>query len=305
MANADVENSSSYSAFERFLIWFLIPFVFTAVLLGVLLTIFGYDIKGDVLKAAEKIPGLSKVLPAPKTNADSKTAANSQQQTEDKAQSQDQMSALVNQKLAEKDAELQKAEEAIRQRDQTIKDLQAKSSSLDDKVKQKTQSDDEYATQIQQLASLYAKMNPSKSAPIIENLTPQEQVLVLSMMKQDDRVKILEKMDAKKAADASIMLKDQVSVKDREIAALQERLKQNEAANKSTQKLSKDDLGSTFANMTPKSSATVLLEMQNSNPDKVISILSSMDSQGRSKIIAAMADISKETAALISARLAQ
>jgi hypothetical protein len=57
--------------------------------------------------------------------------------------------------------------------------------------------------------------------------------------------------------------------------------------------------------MVPKSAANVLLEMQNNNPDKVISILSSMDSAGRSKIITAIAEQSKETAALISARLVQ
>jgi len=57
--------------------------------------------------------------------------------------------------------------------------------------------------------------------------------------------------------------------------------------------------------MTPKSASIVLLEMQNNNPDKVLSILSSMDNQGRSKILTAMSETSKETAALISARLVQ
>lgn len=305
MADVDVENSSSYSAFERFLIWFLIPFVFTSVLLGVLLMIFDSDIKNDVLKTINKIPYVSKVIPGPKTKEEPKPAAKTEQQPE-AAQSLEEQLAQANQKLAEKESELQKAEAVILQRDQTIKDLQAKNGELDDKFKQKTQSDEEYTNQIQQLAGLYAKMNPSKAAPIMENLTPQEQTLVLGMMKQDDRVRILEKMDPKKAADASIMLKDQVTVRDRELAALQERLKQlNGSDAKSNAKLSKDDLGSTFANMTPKSAATVLLEMQNSNPEKVISILSSMDSQGRSKIITAMSDLSKETAALISARLAQ
>ncbi|TBL77729.1 hypothetical protein [Paenibacillus thalictri] len=310
MANADAENSSSYSAFERFLIWFLIPFVFTSVLLGVLLTIFDYDVKNDVLKTVGKIPFVGKVIPSAYTKSDapaSTAATKAQPQDEETSnKAQEQLLATANQKLAEKDAELQKAEADIMQRDQTIKELQNQKSSLDEQMKQKAQKDEEYSAQIQQLASMYAKMNPSKSAPIMENLTPSEQVLVLGMMKQDDRVKILEKMDPKKAAEASIMLKDQVSAKDRELAALQERLKQmNGADTKAATKLTKDDLGSTFANMTPKSAATVLLEMQNNSPDKVISILSSMDSAGRSKIITAMSEQSKETAALISARLAQ
>lgn len=309
MAKADSEQATSYGAMERFLIWFLIPFVFTAVLLGVLLTIFDYDVMNSALRAASKIPVVKNLVPAAKTDAQgaqtpANGAAGGNQGTTPASEEQSKQEA--EQQLVKTEQELQKAEMAIQERDQTIKDLQVKNSTLQEQTKTKTQSEEEYTAQIQQLASMYAKMSPSKSAPIMENLTPKEQVLVLSMMKTDDRVKILEKMDPKKAADASMALKDQISVKDTEIAALQERLKQaTTPTTQPTKTLTKDDLGTTFSNMTPKSAATVLMEMQNTNPDKVISILSSMDSAGRSKIIAAISDQSKEMAALISARLVQ
>ncbi|GMX62161.1 hypothetical protein Elgi_19650 [Paenibacillus elgii] len=307
MANTDTEQSSSYGAMERFLIWFLIPFVFTAVLLGVLLTIFDYDVMNNVLRAANKIPIVNSIIPDPKTKetADKPETAQSAG-AESSAPAQDNANAGTTAKLQELEQALKKAEASLQQRDETIKELQLKNSTLEESAKSKTLSDEEYAHQIQQLATMYAKMSPSKSAPIMENLTSKELVLVLGMMKPDERVKVLEKMDPKKAADASILLKDQTNVRDTEIAALQERLK--ELASQSKQpadKLSKDDLGSTFSNMTPKSAATVLMEMQKSNPDKVISILSSMDSGGRSRILAAISDQSKETAALISARLVQ
>ncbi|OXM84670.1 magnesium transporter MgtE N-terminal domain-containing protein [Paenibacillus rigui] len=306
MADVDVENTSSYGAMERFLIWFLIPFVFTAVLLGVLLTIFDYDVMNSVLRTANKVPIIKSIVPEPKEKAADSKAAGKTGQQDAGSPTQEETVGTLTSKLNEKDQQLKTTESAVQQRDQTIKELQLKNSNLEEQMKSKAQSDEEYLNQIQQLASMYAKMSPSKSAPIMENLTTAEMVLVLSSMKTDDRVKILEKMDPKKAADASILLKDQTSVKDKEIAALQERLKQVATPDaKSSQKLSKDDLGSTFSNMTPKSAATVLLEMQSSNPDKVISILSSMDSAGRSKIITAISEQSKETAALISARLAQ
>lgn len=307
MSDMDAENTSSYGAMERFLIWFLIPFVFTAVLLGVLLTIFDYDVMNSVLRTANKIPVINTIVPEPKTKAvDNKAATGSAGQDASAAQSQEETIQALNAKLNEKDQEINKVNSQLSQRDQTIKELQSKNSTLEEQMKSKTLSDDEYATQIQQLASMYAKMTPSKSAPIMEELSTSELVLVLSMMKTDDRVKVLEKMDPKKAADASILLKDQTTVKDREIAALQDRLKQVATPDpKASQKISKDDLGATFSNMTPKSAATVLLEMQNSNPDKVISILSSMDSAGRSKVLTAISEQSKETAALISARLVQ
>lgn len=308
MASMETEETRSYGAMERFLIWFLIPFVFTAVLLGVLLTIFDYDVMNGLMKAAKQIPIVKSIVPEPKTKAAadpkaSGTAAGAQSQGASTAQEQQ---GQASAKIEEVQQELKKAEAAIQQRDQTIKDLQLKNSTLEEKMKTKALTDEEYTAQIQQLASMYAKMSPTKSAPIMENLTTKEQVLILSMMKTDDRVKVLEKMDPKKAADASILLKDQAAVKDTEIAALQERLKQAATPDtKQSQKLSKDDLGATFSNMTPKNAAIVLMEMQNSNPDKVLSILSSMDSAGRSRIIAAISDQSKETAALISARLVQ
>ncbi|MEC0212340.1 hypothetical protein P4H70_25670 [Paenibacillus ehimensis] len=307
MANTDTEQSSSYGAMERFLIWFLIPFVFTAVLLGVLLTIFDYDVMNNVLRAANKIPIVNSIVPDPKTK---ETATQSEEAqpagAESSAPAQDYANTDTTAKLQELEQALKKAEAVLQQRDETIKELQLKNSTLEESAKSKTLSDEEYAQQIQQLATMYAKMSPSKSAPIMENLTSKELVLVLGMMKPDERVKVLEKMDPKKAADASILLKDQTNVRDTEIAALQERVKELAAQSKQpADKLSKDDLGSTFANMTPKSAATVLLEMQKSNPDKVISILSSMDSGGRSRVLSAISEQSKETAALISARLVQ
>ncbi|CAG7623562.1 MotE family protein [Paenibacillus allorhizosphaerae] len=308
MANTGTEQSSSYGAMERFLIWFLIPFVFTAVLLGVLLTIFDYDVMNGVLRAANKIPVVNTIIPDPKT----KSAEGSPEQSKapapvgSAASSQEDKLAQLQAKLDQQSADLKKAEAAVQQRDLQIKDLQLKNSSLEEKNKTKTLTEDEYTIQIQQLATMYSKMTASKAAPIMENLTTRELVLILGMMKTDDRVKILEKMDPKKAAEASILLKDQTNVRDAQIAALQDRVKQLSAPDpKAADKLTKDDLGSTFANMTPKSSAAVLLEMQKTNPDKVISILSSMDSAGRSKVLSALSDLSKETAALISARLVQ
>lgn len=303
MANANTEQSSSYGAMERFLIWFLIPFVFTAVLLGVLMTIFGYDVMSNALRAANKIPIVNSILP--KTNVEDGKQGPQQIQG-GAAPAQEQTAANYAAQLEQKEQELQQAQAALLQRDQTIKDLQLKNSSLEEQIKTKTISEDEYTAQIQQLAGMYAKMSPTKAAPIMENLTKNELVLVLGMMKTDERVKILERMDPAKAAEASILLKDQTSVKDTQIAALQERLNQSVSAqSQSNTNLSKDDLGATFANMTPKSAATVLIEMQKSNPDKVLSILKSMDSMGRSRVLSSVSEQSKETAALLSARLVQ
>ncbi|OCT13814.1 hypothetical protein A8709_19770 [Paenibacillus pectinilyticus] len=302
MANTSVEGAS-YSALERFLIWFVIPFVFTAVLLFVLLSIFDYDIKSSIQKALHNTPVIGLVVPAPKETA-AVTASGKASNPEQNAKQKEDEIAKLNAKVTELTTALQKADTVTGIKDQSLKDAEAKVADLEEKLKDKTQTEEEYNNQITQLANMYAKMSPSKVAPIIEALTPNEMVLVFSMMKADSRGAILEKMDAGKAAIASIGLKDVVPVRDKEIAALQERLATNSTKDaKATTTVSTSDLGQTFANMVPKSAANVLLEMNKSNPAKVLSILSGMDNASRSKVMSALSDANKETAAAIATKL--
>ncbi|NEW05547.1 hypothetical protein GK047_05880 [Paenibacillus sp. SYP-B3998] len=305
MADTSMEGTS-YSALERFLIWFVIPFVFTAVLLFVLLSIFDYDIKSSIQKALHNTPLIGSVIPAPKEKA-IVSGSGKAQTSEESMKGKDEEITKLNARVAELEAALKKSDSTTEQKDQTLKDEQTKIAELEEKLKSKTQTEEEYNNQITQLATIYAKMTPSKAAPIIENLTPKEMVLVFSMMKADARGAILEKMDAKKAAEASIGLKDVTPVRDKEIAALQSRLALNgvkETTGNGTS-VSKADLGTTFANMTPKSASNVLLEMNKSNPDKVLAILSGMDNASRSKVMSSLSDANKEVAASITAKLAQ
>jgi flagellar motility protein MotE (MotC chaperone) len=292
---------SGLSGFERVLYIFFIPIVFAIILIGVLLSLFDANIYNDILKQANKIPIIGSIVPAPKADVKSDTSA--ADVPAQKLNNQTQKIDDLNKKIADQAAAVKAANDSAQQKDQTIKDLQAKSAALEEQLKAKTISDDEYHAQIQKTAFMYASMNASKSAPILENLTLQERVLILSEMKQPDQVKILEKMDPVKAAEASIALKDVIPAKDREIAALQDRIKLN-ADTTTPQTLTKSDLGLTFSNMTPKSAATVLLQMQSTTPNKVLDILNSMDNAGRSKVLSAIADLSKETAAAISSKLA-
>ena len=112
------------------------------------------------------------------------------------------------QELLNLQSALQKADSTTEQKDLSSEGCsERKLAELEEKLKDKTQTEEEYNNQITQLANMYAKMNPSKAAPIIEALTPKEMVLVFSMMKADSRGAILEKMDAAKAAEASIGVK--------------------------------------------------------------------------------------------------
>lgn len=299
----------TFNAFERFLYWFFIPIVFTMVLIGALLSLFDNSFMDQILRIGNKVPGLSAVLPEPKNasntakiKTDTPAAAEGQEATNLESVVQD-----LRQQLAQKDKDLKTADESVQQKDQALKDLQAKLVAAEDQSKQKAKSDEEYAAKVKETASMFAKMSPSKAAPIIQNLTLKEQVLLLSEMKVDERVAILEKMDAAKAAEAAIYLKDTTPAKDKQIAALQERLGLNDktrTASSSSSKMSKDDLGQTFASMTPKSAAALLVEMDKTLPGKVTEIMTSMDNASRSKIMSAISDQSKEAAATIASRMA-
>lgn len=296
---------STFNAFERFLYWFFIPIVFTMVLIGALLSLFDYNVMNTLLKVGDKVPGLSAVLPDPKVDETASTVQPAEAVEQEQAEDAAALVESLQKQLAEKEAELGSADAAYQLKDQELKELQAKLSLLEEEAVTKAKSDEEYQALIRETASMYAKMSPSKSAPIMENLTLKEQVLLLSEMKTDDRVRILEKMDPKKAAEASIYLKDVIPAKDKQIAALQERLKINEAETATTTaSMTKEDLGQTFANMTPKSAATLLIEMNKTSPSKVTQILGSMDVASRSKVMSSIADTSKETAASITSRLA-
>ncbi|GAA3406655.1 hypothetical protein ACFFNY_24570 [Paenibacillus hodogayensis] len=305
MADSEAEKSS-YGAFERFL-FFATPIIFLLVLLGVMFALFDSNIMNNVLKAANKVPVLEKLIPDPKTTDKSSkvTLPSSSGGTAATTAAGD--SAAVEQlkaQLEKAQSELQNASSQSQQKDQTIKELKTQLTEMEDKMKNKTQTDDQYRAQVQQLASIYAGMMPSKSAPILEALTLKERVLVLSEMKPADRGKVLEKMTPAVAAEASIQLKDVVPAKDMQIAALQERLDVNKQQDqKPVPAATKNDLGQTFSQMVPKSAAAILIEMNTGSPAKVLDILNAMDSAGRAKVLAAISDANKQVAAALSSKL--
>ena len=81
---------------------------------------------------------------------------------------------------------------------------------------------------------MYADMSPSKAAPILQNMTNEEMVLLLSAMQSTARTKVLEKMDPKTAADVTMMMKDAKPSGDLALDALQSRLKKETAATTTT-----------------------------------------------------------------------
>lgn len=295
MADANTEKSN-YSGFERFL-FFLTPILFTAVLLGMLLLLFNTEWRNKALEIGNKVPVLKAVLPDPASSAP--PAGTDEDITVNNAkQKVDELQAL----LADREASLKKATQETTDQKKEIDSLKAQVEQLTQDKQQQTLSDDEYAARIKSLAGVYAKMTPSKAAPILESMTVEETSLILGAMADTERTRVLEKMTPQKAADVSIRLKDSVNAKDQQIAALQSRVKELETATGAgASTLDVSELKKTFSSMKAADAATLLLTMSSTSQSKALLILGSMDDSARSQVLAAMSNQdSKKTASLVS-----
>ncbi|MCD9023363.1 magnesium transporter MgtE N-terminal domain-containing protein [Cohnella silvisoli] len=298
MASADVEKSS-YSGFERFL-FFVTPILFTAVLLGVLLLMFNSEWRNAALEIGNKIPVIKSMLPDPVKPSD--PIANTDEQltvTNAKAKVEE-----LNALLTDRETALKQATDQTAQQKQQIVDLQSKVDQLTKDNSEKTITNESYQARITSLADMYGKMTPSKAAPILESMTLDESALVIGAMSDTVRGRVLERMTPKKAADVTMKLKDADKVDNREIAALQSRIKELEQkAGEGSSTLDTAELNKTFSGMQPAKAAVLLLQMAGTNQSKALRILGVLDDTARSGILAAMSDTDKKTTAALVSKL--
>ncbi|MGQ8871764.1 MotE family protein [Paenibacillus sp. TSA_86.1] len=302
--DTDIEKESG-SGWEKFLM-ISIPIVFTVVLLGVLLTLFNVDIRNSALELAKKIPIVKNWVPDPVLDPEKEKLEKSEKQVESAEATIEKLKSQVT----AKEAEAKAAKEAATAETQKTADLQKK---LDDAKKAaetaattEPEAESDYQKQIKGLAKMYADMSPSKAAPILQNMTKEEMVLMLNAMQSTARTKVLEKMDPKTAADVTMLMKDAKPSGDLALDALQSRLKKETAAATTTtttnsKNLDKNQLSQTFASMSASSGAKLLLETYKISPDKTLTILNSVNDATRSQLLENMSkEDSVETAKVLN-----
>ncbi|WP_138493976.1 MotE family protein [Paenibacillus pinistramenti] len=310
MAESELEEKESGGGFGRFL-FFVTPILFTVVLLGVLLTLLNKDVQDKALTVLNKIPFVSNWVPdsAVKTAAGTGDAASQEKSSEATIQE-------LKDQLAQQQEEVQKAKEQTAEQEQKVKDLQTQLDEANKKNNEQAQETtnqaaEDYQKEVKKLAQMYGSMNASKAASIMSNLTTEENVMLFNAMSNESRSAILEKMDAKLAADISIRLKDADTSEDLAIAALQSRLKKESGTDSTTSSsasstasgLDSTQISQTFASMDAKTAATLLLQTNTISPEKTLSILHSVDDSTRSSILAAMSDADAVTTAKILNKL--
>ncbi|MGG1879325.1 MULTISPECIES: MotE family protein [Paenibacillus] len=297
-----IDKEESSGGFERILL-ILIPAIFTIVLLGALAVFFRSDVRDGVLDFANKIPIVKDWVPDPVLSPEEQKLKEAKEQEE----SAEATIAELKKQLAEREEEIAQLAEEKEAEASKVQQLESRIETMENQAAavEPVEEDDEYTKQIRELAKLYAGMSPSKAAPIMQNLTLEEMVLMLSEMKSADRSAILQRMDPKVAADATMMLKDAKPSEDLAIAALQSRLDRNES--QSTQStsanLDQSQLNQTFAGMTPANAADLLMQIYKISPGKAITILNSVNDATRSRILDAMSQKDAEVAARVLNRL--
>lgn len=300
MELAAVDEEKQESSFLEKAVFIVTPLLFVVVLIGLFLTLTGVNIRDKALEIGNSIPVIGKLLPEPSTNV-----ASSDEELR---------SEKFNERIVELESQLAAAQEELAtvtsktvEQEQTINLLQQEKETIaEEAAAQPAITDEEYSARIQELASMFAKMTPSKAAPILQSMTLDEMALIFSKMRSDESVRIMEKMNPKIAADVTIKLKDNETSKDLEIAALQSRielLQSEEEANTASTQVSDGDLAATFSAMDPASAAELLNKMMDISSSKVLRVLKVIESNARSAILEEMAEIDERTAAMLVTRL--
>lgn len=296
MAKSNAEKQT-YSALERFLYIVLLPVLFTMVLVGVLLTLFGYDVKGALLDAGRNIPVVRQFVPesgdgggqAPTNPASAALLL-------------EERVAELESLLAEKNAEIAALQSDLASRDRIIAELEAGVEQMLLDREQEAEAQEETRSRLKSLAGMYAGMSASKAASILEQMTMPELVLILYEMGAAERGDILARMEPAVAAEASLHLKD---LSEANWAEFERRAREgrNGQDDGSASALTEAELAGTFAAMEPASAAKILLELKRQNGGRAVAILAAMTDQARSRVLAAIADTSPEDAAVLADQL--
>lgn len=300
---AAIDEEKQESSFIERAVFVITPILFVIVLLGLLVTFLNVNVRNKAIEIGQDIPIVRNILPEPSTKpADSDEKMKSAKFGERIAELESQLASVQN--------ELSAAQAKTIEQEQTIATLQQQNEEIkvEPTIEEQTVTDEQYTARIQELASMFAKMTPSKAAPIVQSMTLEEMALLFSQMRADDRVRIMEKMSPQVAADVTMLLKDSETAKDLEIAALQsrvEKLQANAGTESSSSEVSDADLAATFSAMESKAAAEMLLKMMDISSSKVLRILKVTGSNARSAILEEMSALNENTAALLVTKLMQ
>jgi flagellar motility protein MotE (MotC chaperone) len=264
---------------QKVLFLFIIPLLYTIILLAVLIFIFtkgDNDFANKLRNLGSNIPYVNKYIPKIVVKTDNKNISPTIEDVT--KQKQD-----LQKKINDSQTKISQLETKAKEDSNSNQILQKQIQDLNDQIKNKQNSEDELKKKANSMAQEYSSMKPKIASNILSNMTINDAVFILSAMNTAQVTPILENMDPKKAADITIALKDFTISKDNEISSLQDKIK-----NLTNQKQTLDNLVNTYKQMTPLSASKTISQMMKNDSKKAIEIMSQIDATTRAQILSAM-----------------
>jgi flagellar motility protein MotE (MotC chaperone) len=298
----NIEQEKSYSKLEWFFYIILLPFLFTIVLIGIILTAMKVDVLQTLYNIGNQIPYVEQIVP----DAKSSTLADSSDKQMGREESLAEKLRKAETSLAEKDEVIKEKEAELAKKTADLEQLKQEIDSLQEKLKEKMITAEERKAKIEETARLFTAMSPSKAASIMEKLGFHEAVLLLSAMNEKDKSELLEKMSSDHAAQLTVLLKETEYSENLEIKALQERVqalveqldkvnpiisasKGLKGNNLDTNTTDLTNTVQSFELMEAKSAADIISKMWNEGKkEQVIAVLKVMNPTKRSNILTKM-----------------
>ncbi|AKF94558.1 MotE family protein [Brevibacillus laterosporus] len=292
----EIQEEREYNRLEWLLYIIVIPALFASLLAGILASLLGYDVVGSVKDWLNNIPYVEKLIPDDTPTSQTVEGSKEDSKTEAKK-------AQVNEEAAKSKQAADQLQKEVSQKDSTIAALQKQIANLQKATEEKRIEEEERQKQFQDLAKIYSSMSAKNAAAIVSNLSKEEAVVVLSKMKTDEQAQLLAKMDPKKAADISILLKDNQISKDDDIAALQQRVQVLTKALSETRESSKIDaekLVKSFESMNAGDASKIIISLYKINSERALSVLGQVSDNKRGELLSEISKTNPELAARLT-----
>lgn len=186
-----------YSGFEFVLYIIILPLLFTALLSGIILQFFGFDVTGKIADAARAVPVVGEWLPEEDPDKDltpEEKLAKAKGQVETLEAGKTQM----QEELAKKDAEIERLNKQIEEMKEKKKkeaekaeaDANTAAVGTGEVAEEEKQPEDPVEVQ----AKVFAEMSASKAALVMSKLSVTEAKLILAKMTFEEQAAILQNM---------------------------------------------------------------------------------------------------------------
>lgn len=173
------------SKFQKFLYWFLIPFLFALAVALLVLTLLGHNVFQVTKEYGQKIPFVSSLF--------NEESNGSLEESENKV-------IELEADIKDREARITQLEGQLETKDIDIERAQLEKERLQQEIEELRAIRDENKRAFKDIIKTYETISAKKAAPIISEMEDSEAVRILASVKPDTLASIMENMDPANAA---------------------------------------------------------------------------------------------------------